>query len=72
MRDELLVDDLHDLLRRVQRLVDLVAERALAHLGGELLDDLERDVGVEQGATDLAHGAVDIGAGRACPWCGGS
>ena len=31
-RDELLVDDLHDLLGRVQRLVDLVAERALAHL----------------------------------------
>ena len=27
----LLVDDLHDLLRRVQRLVDLVAEGALAH-----------------------------------------
>ena len=31
-RDELLVDDLHDLLGRVQRLVDLVAERALAHV----------------------------------------
>jgi hypothetical protein len=31
-RDELLVDDLHDLLGRVQRLVDLVAESALAHL----------------------------------------
>ena len=34
-RDELLVDDLHDLLGRVQRPVDLVAERALAHLRGE-------------------------------------
>ena len=59
-RDELLVDDLHDLLRRVERLVDLVAERALAHLRGELLDDGQRDVGVEQGATDLADGAVDV------------
>ena len=28
---------------------------------GELLDDVERDVGVEQGATDLADGAVDVG-----------
>ena len=59
-RDELLVDDLHDLLGRVQRLDDLVAEGALAHLAGEVLDDVEGDVGVEQGATDLADGAVDI------------
>ena len=62
--DELLVDDLHDLLGRVQRLVDLVAEGALAHLAGELLDDLERDVGVEQGAADLADGSVDIRRGE--------
>ena len=59
-RDELLVDDLHDLLGRVERLVDLVAEGALAHLRGEVLDDRQRDVGVEQGATDLAHRAVDV------------
>ncbi len=58
--DQLVIDDLHDLLRGVQRLVDLVAEGAIAHLAGELLDDLERDVGVEQGATDLADGSVDI------------
>ncbi len=58
--DELLVDDLHDLLCRVEGLRDLVAERALAHSAGELLDDLEVDVGVEQRATDLANGAVDI------------
>ena len=59
-RDELLVDDLHDLLRRVERLVDLVAQGALAHPAGELLDHVEVDVGVEQGATNLADGAVDI------------
>ena len=29
---------------------------------GELLDDLEVDVGVEQRAPDLADGAVDVGA----------
>ena len=29
-------------------------------LRGELLDHVERDVGVEQGAADLADGAVDI------------
>ncbi len=59
-RDELLVDDLDDLLSGVQRLVDLVAERSLAHLRGELLDDGQRDVGVEECATDLADCSVDV------------
>ena len=63
-RDELLVDDLDDLLGRVQRLADLVAEGALAHAGGELLDDRQRDVGVEQGEADLADGAVDVRGGQ--------
>ena len=60
MADEFLVDDLDDLLRRVQRAADLVAERTLADLRGELLDDHERDVGVEQRAPDLADGAVHV------------
>ena len=68
---ELLVDDLHDLLGGVERLVDLVAEGALAHLAGEVLDDLERDVGVEQGAADLADGAVDIRRRELALACGG-
>ena len=59
-RDELLVDDLHHLLRGIERLADLVAERTLAHLRRELLDDGERDVRVQQGATDLADGSVDV------------
>ena len=63
-RDQLVVDDLHDLLGRVERLVDLVAEGALAHLAGEVLDDLEGDVGVEQGAADLADGSVDVRGGE--------
>src|SRR5690606_9002436 len=59
--DELVVDDLHDLLRRVERLRHFVAEGALAHLAGELLDDLERDVRVEGRTPDFANGAVDVG-----------
>ena len=33
-------------------------------LRGELLDDLEVDVRLEQGEPDLAHGAVDVGLGQ--------
>ncbi len=61
---ELLVDDLHDLLRGVQRLVDLVTECPLAHLRREVLHDDKSDVGIEQSATDLADGAVDVGGGE--------
>jgi hypothetical protein len=60
-RDELFVDDLHDLLGRVEGPVDLVAEGALAHLRREVLDDDQRHVGIQQGAPDLADGPVDIG-----------
>ena len=59
--DELLVDDLDDLLGRVQRLADLGAERALAHDVGELLDDRQGDVGVEQRQADVADRLVDVG-----------
>jgi len=53
------VDGFHDLLAGLQALQDLLAECALAHLGDELLDDLEVDVGLEQGETDLAHRTGD-------------
>ena len=56
---QLVVDGLHDLLARLQALQNLLAKGALAHLGDELLDDLEVDVGLEQGETDLAHGPGD-------------
>jgi hypothetical protein len=36
-----------------------LAERTLAHLRDELLDDLEVDVGLEQRETDLAHRSGD-------------
>ena len=63
--DELLVDDLDDLLRRVQRLRHLRA-------GGALLDALDEgahhgqgDVGLQQREADLAGGGVDVRLGQA-------
>ncbi len=60
-RDELLVDDLHDLLGRREALHDLGAQGALLHVAHELAHDLEVDVGFEQRQADLAHGLVDVG-----------
>jgi hypothetical protein len=62
--DQFVVDDLHDLLRRVQRLGHLGRQRPLPDGAGELADHGQRDVGVEQGAPDLADGRVDIGLGQ--------
>ena len=53
------MDDLHDLLAGGDRLHHLFAERSLAHLRDEVLDDLEVDVGLEQREADLAHRAGD-------------
>jgi hypothetical protein len=44
---QLLVNDLHDLLGRVQRLGDLGAASALLQPGDEGLDDRQGDVGLE-------------------------
>ena len=57
---EFLVDDLHNLLGGVERPIDLVTEGSLPHRRGEVLDDRQGDVGVEQGTPDFADGAVDI------------
>ncbi len=57
---ELVVDDLHDLLAGVELADQLRAQAALLDLGGELLDDLEVDVRLEQGQADLAHRRVDV------------
>src|SRR5262245_16647559 len=54
---QLVVDDLHDLLARRDALQDLLTERPLPDLSNEVLDDLEVDVGLEQGEPDLAHRA---------------
>ena len=58
-RGQLLVHGLYDLLARRDALQHLLAERALAHLRDEVLDDLEVDVGLEQREADLAHGTGD-------------
>src|SRR3954470_2435394 len=63
-RRELLADDLDDLLAGVELADDLAPEAALLDGRGELLDDLEVDVGLEQRETDLAHGLVDVVLGQ--------
>jgi hypothetical protein len=59
-RRQLLVHDLHDLLARVEALHHLVPERAFLHGVGELLDDAEVDVRLEQREADLAHRLADV------------
>ena len=53
------MDDLHDLLARVEPLEDILAEGTLPHGVHELLHDLEVDVRLEQRESDLARGAGD-------------
>src|SRR5215207_3498875 len=61
---ELLGDDLHHLLARVERLEHLLAGGALLDPGGELLDDLEVHIGLEQRQAHLAHGLGDVVLGQ--------
>ena len=63
-RDQLLVDDLDDLLRRVQRGMNLGAVSALLYCCDEVLDHAQVDVRLEQGEPDLARGRVDVGIGQ--------
>ena len=58
--DELLVDDLDDLLRRVQRLRQVHPDGALADAIEHRADDLEVDVRLEQGDADLPQDLVDV------------
>ena len=61
---ELVGDDLHDLLARVERREHVLPERPLLHRGRELLDDLEVDVRLEQREAHLAHRLVDVVLGQ--------
>ncbi len=58
--DQFLVNDLDDLLRRVERLGDLDAAGPFPHVGDEVPDHGERDVGLEQGDPDLPARRVDV------------
>jgi hypothetical protein len=66
-RGELVVDRLDHGLARVEGLRDLLAGEALPQRGGELLDDLEVDVGLEQGEANLAEGLVHVVLGELAP-----
>ena len=59
--NQFLIDNLDDLLRRVQRLIDLGAECAFTNLGGEFTDHGHGNVGIQEGATNLTHGGIDVG-----------
>src|SRR5262249_8015691 len=58
--DQLLVDDLDDLLRGVQRLVQLEPDRPFADARLEAADDPEVDVGLEEREPDLVQDFVDV------------
>ena len=59
-RHQLFVDDLDNLLRRVQRARDLRAESPLAHVAGKGAHHADRNVGVKEGAADLTDRRVDV------------
>ena len=58
--DEFFVNDLDDLLCRVQRLVNGGAHSALAHTVSKSFNDRDVDVGFEQRDANLAQRLVDI------------
>ncbi len=62
--DELLVDDLDDLLGRVQCGRDFLAAGPLLDRRDELPHHGQRDVRLEQGDADLARGGVNVGGGQ--------
>ena len=62
--DELVVDDLDDLLGGAEGGGDLLAEGADADVLDEVGDDVEVDVGLEQGEADLAEGFGDVLVGE--------
>ena len=62
--DELVVDDLDDLLRRVERTRQLGLAGPLLDRGDEVPDHGEVDVGLEQRDPDLPGGGVDVGLGE--------
>ena len=61
---ELVVDDLDDLLAGRDRTDHLGPDGARPHLVGEGAHDLERHVGLEQRAADLAQRRVDVLLGQ--------
>ena len=63
--DQLLIDDVDDLLARIERAQHLLAERLLLDALDEFVGDVEIDVGFEQGGADLLQAILDVGFGDA-------
>ncbi len=59
-RDEFVVDDLDDHLAGRDRAQHFGADGLGFDFFGEVLDDIERDVGFEQSAANFAHRLADI------------
>ena len=62
--NELLIDDLDYLLRRVERLRDFRAAGAFLDALDKATDDGQRHVGFQQREADLASGGIDISLGQ--------
>ena len=62
--NEFLVDNLDDLLRRVERLGHLCAGGTFLDALDEAAHDGERDIGFEQRKADLARGGIDVRFGQ--------
>jgi len=62
---ELLVDDRDEHLGGIDGLEDLGADGRRLDPVDEVLDDLEADVGGEEGAADLLEALFDVGLGEA-------
>ena len=58
------MDDRDNLLAGVEGLRARRAVGLLAHLGGELANDGERDVRVDEGATDVGNRLIDVRLGQ--------
>ena len=61
---QLVVDDLHDRLRRCEAVQHLLTDGLFLHLRDEFLHQLEVDIGLEQCHTHLAERLIDIVLGK--------
>jgi hypothetical protein len=59
-RHQLIVDDLDDLLAGLHRLDDVLADRLDLHLGDEVFDHRQRDVGFQQRHAHFAQRSLDV------------
>ena len=65
-RRQFALHDADQRLARRQRPDDLLALRRCLDAGDELLDDGQRDVGLEQGEPYFAQRVLDVGVGEPC------